>query len=258
MEPNNVNPSEIKSFHITGQRTNVIDLNKKRKLEAELLGLPIAKHKCWNGSLPLKSLSILEKNPKVEDFDTTIIKGTAEDDGSENESAKDSNNVVEDSDSAMSEHGESKFEAGDAKTWSYHHTSSSLSNWSSSSFKDNSCTSDSITASEGGDSKEQFAFVGEENHPSHHVDGLLIAETFDDPLIGDGNNVHELCPGYGNVTEEQYTEKDIDTLLYSNEVNPNVYVLSSGRWSVNQDSQIGKRKPTIDQEFEQYFSTLML
>ncbi|XP_010423888.1 PREDICTED: protein FAR-RED-ELONGATED HYPOCOTYL 1-LIKE-like isoform X2 [Camelina sativa] len=37
------------------------------------------------------------------------------------------------------------------------------------------------------------------------------------------------------------------------------YILSSARWSVgNQDSEEATAKPTIDQEFEQYFSTLMM
>ncbi|CAD5330573.1 unnamed protein product [Arabidopsis thaliana] len=37
------------------------------------------------------------------------------------------------------------------------------------------------------------------------------------------------------------------------------YILSSARWSVsNQDSKEATTKPTIDQEFEQYFSTLMM
>ncbi|XP_051130159.1 protein FAR-RED-ELONGATED HYPOCOTYL 1-LIKE-like [Andrographis paniculata] len=36
------------------------------------------------------------------------------------------------------------------------------------------------------------------------------------------------------------------------------YVLSSGRWSVCQDTQQDTRKLTIDKEFEEYFSMLML
>ncbi|XP_009122799.1 protein FAR-RED-ELONGATED HYPOCOTYL 1-LIKE isoform X1 [Brassica rapa] len=37
------------------------------------------------------------------------------------------------------------------------------------------------------------------------------------------------------------------------------YTLSSARWSVsNQESEEATKKPTIDQEFEEYFSTLMM
>lgn len=51
---------------------------------------------------------------------------------------------------------------------------------------------------------------------------------------------------------------DDDLMLYSNDVAPNALVLSSGSWSPKEDARLGTRKPTIDQEFEQYFSMLML
>ncbi|XP_010528448.1 PREDICTED: protein FAR-RED ELONGATED HYPOCOTYL 1-like [Tarenaya hassleriana] len=61
---------------------------------------------------------------------------------------------------------------------------------------------------------------------------------------------------------EGYIEKDIVDFLYPDEDVKDynaTYVLSSGRWTVNQDSsRQNTRKPTIDQEFEQYFSMLML
>ncbi|KAK1563638.1 hypothetical protein Q3G72_030497 [Acer saccharum] len=258
MEEDNVNPSRSNSFSLraTEQRTDV-DSNKKRKLRADLLGLPAAKHKCWNGSLPLKSLA-------MEENDATLIKVTAEggdfDEGSKQDSAYDSNSFEESSDSAMSGHGESKFESENGMTCSYQRHSSSSNNWSFCSFKDSSYSSDSTSMTEGVVvDKQQTAFVGEEHPPSHHVDGLHLAVNFDDPPIGYGSfNVHDLCPGYGNDTEDQYTGKEIEDILHSNQVNPNSLVLSSGRWGVNQESEIGKRKPTIDQEFEQYFSMLLL
>ncbi|KAK3226347.1 hypothetical protein Dsin_006209 [Dipteronia sinensis] len=248
----------ISSFglHTTEQRTDNVDLKKKRKLGADLLGLPAAKHKCWNGSLTLKSL-------EMEDNDATIIKVTAEgghfDERSKQESANDSNSFEESFDSAMSGHGESKFESENGITCSYQRLSSSSNYWSFCSFKDSSNSSDSTSMTEGVVDKQQTAFVGEEHPPSHHVDGLHVAENFDNPPIGYGShNVHDLCPGYGNDTEDQYTGEVIEDILHLNEVNPNSFVLSSGRWGLNQESEIGKRKPTIDQEFEQYFSMLML
>nr|GFB27018.1 protein FAR-RED elongated hypocotyl 1 [Tanacetum cinerariifolium] len=39
---------------------------------------------------------------------------------------------------------------------------------------------------------------------------------------------------------------------------PNNFVLSSGRWNIIQDTEQGTEKLTIDKEFEQYFSMLML
>ncbi|VVB02537.1 unnamed protein product [Arabis nemorensis] len=74
---------------------------------------------------------------------------------------------------------------------------------------------------------------------------------------------------YGTQNLEEFSEKDIENILYLDEKdeeeeangcsNGANYVLSSGRWTVNQDStEHDTKKPTIDQEFEQYFSTLML
>ncbi|XP_051127498.1 protein FAR-RED-ELONGATED HYPOCOTYL 1-LIKE-like [Andrographis paniculata] len=55
---------------------------------------------------------------------------------------------------------------------------------------------------------------------------------------------------------------DLENLPFYSKVvvHPNNYILSSGRWSVNQDdrAQLGGEKLTIDKEFEQYFSMLML
>ncbi|CAA7052243.1 unnamed protein product [Microthlaspi erraticum] len=76
---------------------------------------------------------------------------------------------------------------------------------------------------------------------------------------------------YGTQNLEDFSEKDIENILYLDEKeeeeaaqgssNAANFVLSSGRWSVNQEDSThehGIKKPTIDQEFEQYFSTLML
>ncbi|KAJ0259624.1 Protein FAR-RED ELONGATED HYPOCOTYL 1 [Hirschfeldia incana] len=75
---------------------------------------------------------------------------------------------------------------------------------------------------------------------------------------------------YGTQNLEDFSDKDIENILYLDDEeeeedgangcsNAAKYVLSSGRWTVDQDSpQHVTKKPTIDQEFEQYFSTLML
>ncbi|CAH8362272.1 unnamed protein product [Eruca vesicaria subsp. sativa] len=71
---------------------------------------------------------------------------------------------------------------------------------------------------------------------------------------------------YGTQNLEDFSDKDIENILYLDEEeeakgcsSASNFVLSSGRWTVDRDStQHGTKKPTIDQEFEQYFSTLML
>nr|VDD15248.1 unnamed protein product [Brassica rapa] len=74
---------------------------------------------------------------------------------------------------------------------------------------------------------------------------------------------------YGSQNLEDFSDKDIENIIYLDDEEEQdeangcsidaKYVLSSGRWTVDQDSpQHAINKPTIDQEFEQYFSTLML
>ncbi|XP_057801333.1 protein FAR-RED-ELONGATED HYPOCOTYL 1-LIKE-like isoform X2 [Salvia miltiorrhiza] len=66
------------------------------------------------------------------------------------------------------------------------------------------------------------------------------------------------CDGHAEI--QLYTDKELEDLLYSNGASPGgSFILSSGRWSVGQGAkQEGKQKLTIDKEFEQYFSMLML
>lgn len=72
---------------------------------------------------------------------------------------------------------------------------------------------------------------------------------------------------YTDIYEEQdanreaYFESsqtlDTDIMPDTGETLP-LFVLSSGRVTQNQDAHTGSRPPTIDKDFEQYFSTLML
>ncbi|KAL8526898.1 hypothetical protein ACS0TY_015951 [Phlomoides rotata] len=57
---------------------------------------------------------------------------------------------------------------------------------------------------------------------------------------------------------ENCPNTDLEDLLYSNGVDSSNYVLSSGRWPVGQESREKTKKLTIDKEFEEYFSMLML
>ncbi|XLR19697.1 hypothetical protein HN51_066433 [Arachis hypogaea] len=62
----------------------------------------------------------------------------------------------------------------------------------------------------------------------------------------------------GKDGAELAIEEEFEDFLLSNGVDPNMYVLSSGRRNVNREAQSSTRPPTIDQEFEEYFSMLML
>ncbi|KAL0316339.1 UNVERIFIED_CONTAM: protein FAR-RED ELONGATED HYPOCOTYL 1 [Sesamum radiatum] len=91
-------------------------------------------------------------------------------------------------------------------------------------------------------------------------ESISITEQLDraDSQYGLGPSLNYDCSEYRNEDIEQRTEKELENLLYSNGVAPGNYVLSSGRWSVNQDTQHEGKKLTIDKEFEQYFAMLML
>ncbi|XVE96897.1 hypothetical protein REPUB_Repub02eG0263400 [Reevesia pubescens] len=249
---NETNPSQISSF--LNKSLDIVDLNKKRKLDAEQLGLPVSKHQCWTPSLssdPPTFGSILE----VEGFSPSTFKGKggAVYDASETGSGKDSNIFAEDSDSAMSVHTEAKFGTGDSKYLLYDRASSSSSDWGSSS-QGSRYSSDGTTVASRGVEKELLASPGGEPEPAD----IELAENLEEFLVEYGSHLDYIYSGYGNYTKELCQDKQIEEILNSDGANPNVYVLSSGRWSVNQEVPKTTREPTIDQEFEQYFSTLML
>ncbi|GMY14508.1 protein FAR-RED ELONGATED HYPOCOTYL 1 isoform X1 [Fagus crenata] len=243
MNENNHNTSEFDSFLVNKALKNgIVDLNKKRKLHAEQLGLPTPKHKCWDRSFASEAVTVFDKSPEAESFCTHIINGKTEgatmvDDESEPESAKGSNSFGGDSDSAMSTYDEAKLQPEYTKPYLFNMPS----------------TSSDYTHYSLGSSKDTLASLSG-GHPPTHRDGLQASEEEHREF---GNHVDYNCLEYGESIE-QCTDKELEDILYSNGVNPNTYVLSSGRWEVNQDAQSGTRKPTIDQEFEQYFSMLML
>ncbi|XP_043690643.1 protein FAR-RED ELONGATED HYPOCOTYL 1-like [Telopea speciosissima] len=61
---------------------------------------------------------------------------------------------------------------------------------------------------------------------------------------------------------EQFEEyaKELDDMIICSKgpSETDHFMLSSGKWCINQEEQEEPRGPTIDQEFEQYFSTLLL
>ncbi|GMN59548.1 hypothetical protein TIFTF001_028639 [Ficus carica] len=228
MEENKHCPSEINSLQVISTLKTI----KKRKLQAEQLGLPIPKHKCWDPTATLdRPVSIFYGSKSA---DQRLTKGKTKvrvmDDGSDLESMKDSNSYTEDSDSPTSINGEAK-------------PHSSLV----------SCGADCSehTSSQLDGSNMEKANCGEEV-------GLQVLLNLEEQLLEFENHEDYIASEYGDDSLEQCTNKELEDILYANSLNPNVYVLSSGRWTVNQEAQSESRKPTIDQEFEQYFSMLML
>ncbi|KAL1546328.1 protein FAR-RED ELONGATED HYPOCOTYL 1-like [Salvia divinorum] len=100
------------------------------------------------------------------------------------------------------------------------------------------------------------------NPSTHEPESLSMNEDQDFP--SDQCGKHDVGFGWDGHTEiELYTDKELEELLYSNEAAPSgSFILSSGRWSVDQGARAkqeeGEKRMTIDKEFEQYFSMLML
>ncbi|ONI03456.1 hypothetical protein PRUPE_6G257800 [Prunus persica] len=231
METYEENPSQIDSSHVM----SVLKRIKKRKFQAEQLGLPIPKHKCWERIFPSdEPVSMFDENPEVKNMQTCATKGKVErvilDGGSESESGKGSNSFAGDSDSATSVYVEAKLEPVYAMA----------------------CLND----------RPSTSYVNEVHQPTYPDGEIQAFENYDEHLQEFGNQVDYIFSEYGDDCIEQCKDKEFEDVIYPIGSNTNKYILSSGRWSVNQDNSdvqsASKRKPTIDQEFEQYFSTLML
>lgn len=187
----------------------------------------MAKHKCREIFPCDKSVSMFAENDDAHIIHTGLIKvKTGEqivEDTPEHESGKDSNSVSMDSDSATSVSDEAKTELEFVQACLYNRPSTSI-DYGTGSFKDADYPLDSLTVMKDSSGKEALAFLqhdGGVQWPQHH-----------DHLLEFGNEADYIKYAYGDV--EQYTDKEVEDILYSNGMNPNMYVLSSGRWSVNQ------------------------
>lgn len=249
MEQDNSNPHEINSFDVEKVlQANIFYLHKKRKFQAEQAGLPLLKHKCWDRNLNSDSDSPSNATHVKNNFEKHVLKGKAvseaTNDGSERESAKDSNHFHEDNMDYSS-----TSVSNDAKTISEISKSISV-NCSNHSFISDpySLESSSISPNSGGDSI----------YPNNNDFGLHACMNYDDPLLEFECHM-DSSSGVENESSvvEQCKEKEIEEMLLSNGMPAN-YVLSSGKWSFNQENQGETKKLTIDKEFEEYFSMLML
>ncbi|PON38596.1 hypothetical protein PanWU01x14_311780 [Parasponia andersonii] len=245
MGENKESPSEIDSRRVI----SVLNTLKKRKLQAEQLGLPTLKHKCWDRA-------VASDGPFAKFYGSHEVtkgkrKGLAMDDRSERESMKDSNSFAEDSDSATSAYNGAKMEAENVKI--YDSPSSSSPSCGTESLENTNSPLDSLNVRKADSREEELAFDS-----SQHEERMQAYLNLEEQLIEFGNHGDYITSEHGDEELEQRTDKELEDILYTNGLNPNVYVLSSGRWSVNQEAQSDSRKPTIDQEFEQYFSMLML
>ncbi|KAE8692450.1 Far-red elongated hypocotyl 1, putative isoform 2 [Hibiscus syriacus] len=205
------NTSQINSL-LNGS-LKIVDLNKKRKLEDEQLGLPVSKHQCWKQILPPKPpafFGIVEVDGALSTC-TTEVKGSNVYNASETGSDKGSNSFPRNSYSMMSSHTEAKF-----GMFTRFPLFSSLSR-----------------------SVEKAMFSPGEETEAADVEP---DEKIEESLVEYGSHMDFICSEYGNYSLQKYINKEIEELLEPNEAHPNDYVLSPGRWNVNQGNPVMNSK----------------
>lgn len=221
--------------------TNIVYVNKKRKFQEELIGLPLPKHHCFERIINSEFDSPSNQSPENEGFQTCMIHEDTEremsDNGSGYESAKDSNSFVTYSDSATSVYGEAKCNPDFVKTSVYDQPSTSSGNCGSSSFQNTLYSLDSRIVTNMGAGKEELTFMSI-GHPHHKKGKSQEYHNLEEHLLEFQDLIDYPCSDYELDGMEQCKDKDLEDMPYSNEMNPNVFVLSSGRWSVDRGNSV--------------------
>ncbi|KAI5429846.1 uncharacterized protein LOC127127616 isoform X3 [Lathyrus oleraceus] len=205
IEPRKETLSQVNRFQVDEMHDiNIIEWSKKRKLQGFQLDLLRPKHKCWVESVSSEDESMIDDSPILESANNDTVNSRIDaayvDDRFEPESVKDSNSVMEDTDTSMSGNEEAKLEADCANTYL--------------------CVN-RLSYS------EDETFIDSKYNPSN-----------DDPDTQPMENSEEHLPGYSdNVKDsngDQSVEKEFEDFLFSNGVNPDKYVLSSKVLLLNQ------------------------
>ncbi|XP_031125943.1 uncharacterized protein LOC116028375 [Ipomoea triloba] len=241
MEQGNIDsPADVTSKHMAVViHASLACLNKKRKLRAEQLGMPLPKHMCADQIFVTRHSSLVSNQDN--EFET--------------ESGKGSNGFI---DCVMS--GEAKVDLEFLKAY----PSSSNCPSASSANLGSSWSKDALYSLESRSMTKSDSHRTERTHVSKECDfvdqnfGWPHSLNYEDHLLDFESHVECSCSECGNENIETCTDKELEDMLYSNGITPDNFVLSSGRWEVGQDTQEGAKKLTIDKEFEQYFGMLML
>ncbi|XP_054780982.1 protein FAR-RED ELONGATED HYPOCOTYL 1-like [Prosopis cineraria] len=233
--------------HLDGvHKTNITEGNKKRKLQTDQLDLPRSKHKCWVGRFSSEHGSMSDDNLELGSTHMPMFMSetyASALDISETKSSKGSNNFSEDSDAAMSVNDEPKHQMDCPKPYLYGRPSYSFINWDGYYFK-KSC-------------REEDTVVERESSYDYD-DDIQALVNLEEHSLGLGICRDHDYSDYVKKGNEHSREKEFEDVFAAHGANPSIYILSSGKWDVNQEAESSTRPPTIDQEFEQYFSMLML
>ncbi|WOK93782.1 protein FAR-RED ELONGATED HYPOCOTYL 1 isoform X2 [Canna indica] len=213
---------------VQSKETEGIELNKKRKLQYDLenVPLPLSKHK-FGDRIRSSDHPTGEETDGIQNWNEQMAaRGLKYDSEELGESYNDSNSVSEGYGTTMT------LDLDDEAEKSYGKTASP--SVSSSNFKNNIC--------EGNIDPFDIDNVKESSNKEQDMDEVQHPEQLEG--YGDyiRNSLENLDPGVE------------DLMLYSNDAAPHALLLSLD----GQDDRSNVKKPTIDKEFEQYFSMLML
>ncbi|KAI0531495.1 hypothetical protein KFK09_001051 [Dendrobium nobile] len=210
-----------------------VDLNKKRKLQYESANLDISSpRQRFRVGTNIFGQGLVIRGGFPEEPIVRKIQNEPQ------ESAKDSNSFIGASD------GKDSSENSITSTIHPNRTSTSL----------NSCSNEVF--------KSQLYSL--ESREMEELNDVVSADMKDTLQFDRGYNVMEdMHSGFGldHAILELVSEVDVETetrFLYSNDVAPDSFRLASGRWNLGEGAPLGASSPTIDQEFEQYFASLLL
>lgn len=255
MEEHREIPPGINSVYVAkALQARLSYLDRKRKFQGEQLGIPPPKHVCSDQTYALTYDFSSTPNPEDQVLYGLIVKPewtrmTGAEELEEEESAKDSNSVC--ADSMISVSGAAEYQCQSEEYLFDQPSTSSVSSRGNIS-KNPMHYSETTSATKSSD-KIETEHINDLNYPDS---GLHASVNDEDYLLEFGGQMDFSC-SEDTTSFEDCTDKEPENMLYNNGVAPN-YVLSSGRWTINQDTQQRPKKLTIDKEFEQYFSTLML
>lgn len=172
-------------------KTNIMNWNKKRKLQTDQVDLLRPKHKCWVSRFPSEHCLKFDENPELESMQYNLtVKGKTHasiiDNISEPGSVKDSNSFAEDSDTAMSVNVEAKLEIDCSKSYLYEDAD------------------------------------------------VQALKNVEEQLLALGSCTEQEFLEHAKDSSEHSIDKEFEDFLYTSGVNPNMYVISSGRWNMNQ------------------------
>ncbi|KAK9664081.1 hypothetical protein RND81_14G018400 [Saponaria officinalis] len=215
----NDSPLFSRGYINNNMNSDVVNLKKRKLLSASDSGLPAPKHKCRE--------SAVDSEHDVSSMSSMVTDDVHTWENTQADSNQDSNSFHGDTQS-----GNVDIKV-DANTESNDEASTSWDDSGSGHSRNRPDYVESSVIRDRKDGKEEARLISQDTD-RHDIDGL------DECL---------------NIEQ---TNEGLHELISSTGVDPKIFALQSESWAAEQETEAARRKPTIDQEFEQYFSTLML